>query len=120
MSTVTTEYVEIAKVGDLKPGQMKSVAVQGREILLARVGEEYYAADNRCRHMGGKLSHGKLSGTVVTCPLHGSQFDLGYGHVVRWTKWSGLLSKVNKAIRSPRPLASYKVRVEGDRVLIEV
>ncbi len=112
--------VQVGKTGELKDGTMQEVTVQGRKILLARVGDKYYAADNRCPHTGGNLSRGKLEGTMVTCPLHGSQFDLGDGHVVRWTRWSGLLSTVNKALKSPRPLATYQVRVDGDRILIEV
>ena len=87
-----SELVKVAQVDELKDGAMKEVLAQGREILLARVGDNYYAADNRCPHMGGKLSRGKLEGTIVTCPRHGSQFDLSDGRVVRWLKGSGLVS----------------------------
>lgn len=114
------DLVQVGEIGELADGSMKSVLVKGREILLARVADEYYAADNRCPHMGGKLSQGKLEGTVVTCPRHSSQFDLTDGRVVRWLKGSGLLSKVGKALKSPRPLATYHVKVEGDRILIEI
>ena len=112
--------VELGKTSELEDGTMKEVLAQGREILLARVADKYYAADNRCPHMGGKLSQGKLEGTVVTCPRHGSQFDLGDGQVVRWLKGTGLVSMVGKALKSPRPLAIYNVKVEDDRVLIEI
>lgn len=42
--------------------------VKGQEILVARVGDNYYSVDNRCPHMGGNLSKGNLEGTIVTCP----------------------------------------------------
>lgn len=113
-------FVQAGKTGELKDGTMKAVNVAGREILLARVGDKYYAADNRCPHMRGKLSQGKLEGTVVTCPLHGSRFDLRDGQVVRWLKESGLVSMIGKALKSPRPLAIYNVKVEDDRILIEI
>ena len=112
--------VEAGKTGEIEDGTMKQVAAQGREILLARVGGKYYAADSRCPHMGGKLSQGKLEGTVVTCPLHGSQFDLRDGQVVRWLKTSGLIATMSKAIKPPKPIATYNVKVEGDRILIEI
>ena len=99
---------------------MKEVVVQGHEILIARVGDEYYATNNRCTHMGGKLSHGKLEGTVVTCPRHGSQFELKDGRVVRWLKGSGFLSVLGKALKSPRPLSRYNVQVVDDKILVEV
>ena len=114
------DLVQVGDTGELADGTMKSVLVKGREILLARVADAYYAADNRCPHMGAKLSQGKLEGAVVTCPRHGSQFDLTDGGVVRWLKGSGLLSKVGKALKSPRPLVTYNVKVEGDRILIEI
>jgi len=75
-----SSLVEISKPNELEDGTMKEISVDGHEILLARVDDKHYAADNRCPHMGGKLSQGKLEGTVVTCPLHGSQFDLRDGH----------------------------------------
>jgi 3-phenylpropionate/trans-cinnamate dioxygenase ferredoxin subunit len=112
--------VEAGKVGELQDGAMKEVLVQGREILLARVGNKYYAADGRCPHLGGRLAMGKLEGTVVTCPLHGSQFDLADGHVVRWLKGSGVLSAVGKAFKGPRPINTCKVKAEGDKLLVEI
>jgi len=115
-----SNMVEVGKTGEIEDGSMKEISVNGREVLLARVDDQYYAAHNRCPHMGGKLSKGKLEGTVVTCPLHGSQFDLRDGQVVRWLKGSGLLSKVGKILKSPRQLTTYKVIVEDDKILIEM
>ncbi len=99
---------------------MKEVLVRGREVLLARVSDSYFAANNRCPHMRGKLSQGNLEGTIVTCPRHGSQFDLTDGRVVRWLKGSGLASMLGKALKSPRPLTIYNVKVEDDRIWIEI
>ncbi len=56
---------------------------------------------------------------IVTCPRHGSQFDLMDGRVVRWLKGSGLVSMLGKALKSPRPLATYNVHVEDNKILIE-
>jgi 3-phenylpropionate/trans-cinnamate dioxygenase ferredoxin subunit len=114
-----SKFTEVAKIEELKSGTMKMVIAEGREILLARVGDKYYATDNRCPHMKGDLSQGKLEGTVVTCPLHGSQFDISNGQVVRWLK-GGLMSKVGKALKSSKDLAVYNVKVEDNRVLVEV
>jgi 3-phenylpropionate/trans-cinnamate dioxygenase ferredoxin subunit len=120
MSTVAASPEEIGKVGDLKPGEMKMVLIHGREILLARVGDTYYAADNRCRHMGGNLSQGKLEGTIVTCPRHQSQYDLKDGHVVRWTTWPSALLAVDQLRSRKRPLPVYPVTAEGDRILVRL
>ena len=114
-----SEFTEAAKIDELKSGAMKKVIVQGHEILLARVGDKYYATDDRCLHMKGDLSQGKLEGTVVTCPVHGSQYDVSNGHVVRWLK-GGLMSKLAGALKMSKALTVYNVKVEDGRVLVEV
>ncbi len=113
------EFIEISKVGELKDGAMTAVNVREHEILLVRVGDKFYATNNRCPHMGGNLSKGKLEGTVVTCPRHGSQFDLKDGRVVRWLS-GGLVSMIGKIFKSPRPLTTYKLKVEGNKILVEI
>ena len=113
-------FVEIGTIHDLKSGEMKMVKLEGKEILLARAGDEYYAADNRCPHMGGNLSLGQLDGTVITCPVHHSQFDLSNGQVVRWTDWSGIKLSLSKIFRSPRPLETYPVEVEGEKLIVNI
>jgi 3-phenylpropionate/trans-cinnamate dioxygenase ferredoxin subunit len=113
-------FVAAGKTSEFGDGTTKKVSVQGQEILLARVGNDYYAVQSRCPHMGGDLSAGRLEGSVVTCPLHKSQFDLKDGHVVRWMKGAGLAYTIGKAIKPPRPLKMYPVKVEGEAVLVEV
>jgi len=115
-----TEFVEVSGGNELKSGQMKMFNLGKREILLARDSDNFYAADNRCPHMGGRLSEGKLEKTVVTCPRHHSQFDLIDGHVVKWTDWSGIKLSLARMGKSPRPVNTYKVKVEGGKVMVEV
>ena len=74
-----SKFTEVDKIEELISGTMKMVMAEGREILLTKVGDKYYAVDNLCPHMKGDLSQRKLEGTVVTCPLHGSQFDISNG-----------------------------------------
>jgi 3-phenylpropionate/trans-cinnamate dioxygenase ferredoxin subunit len=114
-----SEFIELSKIDELKDGTMKAVNAAGRQILLARVGDKYYAVDNLCTHMKGDLSQGKLEGTVVTCPLHGSQFDISNGQVVRWLR-GGLMSKASKALKLSKDLTVYNVKVEGSKVLVEI
>ena len=113
------EFTEVSKIDELKSGTMKAVSASGREILLARVGDKYYAVDGRCSHMKGNLSQGKLEGTVVTCPLHGSQFDITNGRAVRWLK-GGPMSRIGGALKPSKDLKVYNVKVEDGRVLVGV
>ena len=113
-------FIEAGKTGEYQDGSKKRVTIEGQEILLARVGENYYAVSNRCTHLRGRLAAGVLEGKIITCPLHGSQFDVTTGEAVRWLKGTGLLAAVMKVLRPPRPLKTYKVKVDGDTIYIEV
>jgi 3-phenylpropionate/trans-cinnamate dioxygenase ferredoxin subunit len=114
------DFVEVAKAGELADGSMKQVNAGGREILVARVGDTYFSADDRCPHLGGRLSQGTLEGTIVTCPRHHSRFDLTDGHVVRWTDWTGILLATGRLLKSPRPIKTHAVKQEGDRILVDL
>ena len=113
-------FREAGKTGEYQDGSKKRVDIEGQEILLARAGDKFYAVSNRCTHLGGRLSKGVLEGKIITCPLHGSQFDVTTGEALRWLKGSGLLAAVMKVIRPPRPLKTYNVKIEGDTIYIEV
>ncbi len=112
--------IEVAKANELKDGSMKKAKIQGQEILLAKVGGKYYAVDNKCPHFGGDLSEGKLEGTAIICPRHRSKFDLRDGHVIQWTYWSGIKLNLAKIFRPPRPLKTYSVKEEGDKILVDI
>ena len=120
-----TDFIVIAKTNDIAEGTIKGFNLAGKDILVAKVDGKFYAAIGRCPHMQGYLSRGKLNGTIVTCPVHGSQFDLKTGKVVRWVKGKGLISTMGKlmsalglAAKEEKPLAIYEVKVEGDQVML--
>jgi len=114
------ELIEAGKTSEFSNGMKKKVQLQGHEVLLVKIGDSYYAVSNRCPHMGGDLSKGSLEGTIVTCPRHGSQFDIRDGKVIRWLKGSGLLSAVGKVLKPAEPLETYTVKIEGDVILVNI
>ncbi len=114
------DFVEVGAIADLAEGKMKEVNVQGKPILLAKIGGKFYAAQGRCPHMGGVLAKGELNGTVVQCPRHGSQFDLKDGHNVRWMQGSGLAYIIGKTLKSPQPLVTYEVKVEDGKIKVNI
>ena len=120
LETGMGSFVEAGKTGEFEDGTRKKIVVQEHEILLARVGDKFYAADNRCPHLKGNLSAGRLEGTVITCPLQGSQFDLRDGETIRWLKEPTSSTAAGKTLNPPKPLKTYKVKVKGDAVLIEI
>ena len=72
----------LMKAGDLQKGDMNVVKVNDRETLLLNVDGRVYGLENLCIHGGCRLLHGKLEGGRITCPCHGSVFDVATGAVV--------------------------------------
>jgi nitrite reductase (NADH) small subunit len=71
-----------AKVLDLAalpPGRAELVTINGEDAALFRRGDEILAIGNQCPHQGGNLCDGFVDGDIVTCPLHGWEFDLRSG-----------------------------------------
>jgi toluene monooxygenase system ferredoxin subunit len=60
-------------------GEMVSVAIAGRRVLLIDLEGEVVAYPDRCCHQGVPLSQGKLAGGVLTCSAHGWQYDARTG-----------------------------------------
>lgn len=112
--------IEAGKKSNVPQGGMMEIKIEGLNILLANVAGNIYAINNKCPHMGGNLAKGKLDGTVVTCPLHGSQFDVTNGKVIRWLKGSKLLSSIGKVFKPPDEVKSYNVKLDGDTIFIEL
>jgi len=52
------------------------------DIFLLKRGEAIYALANKCSHLGGPLSEGKMVGNSIQCPWHGSRFCVKDGSVV--------------------------------------
>jgi nitrite reductase/ring-hydroxylating ferredoxin subunit len=98
--------VKVANVGDVSAGASKVVEAGGKTLALFNLGGTFYALDNRCTHLGGPLGEGAIEGTRVTCPWHGSVFDITTGEVV--------------GPPARRPVPTFRVHVERDEVLVEL
>jgi 3-phenylpropionate/trans-cinnamate dioxygenase ferredoxin component len=97
--------MKVSGVKPPEPGKAIRVTVDGTAVAVFNVGGLLYGVDEKCTHVGGPLDRGAVSGTTVTCPLHGSQFDLRTGAVVRGP--------------APRPVKSYRVQAEAGGLMID-
>ncbi len=93
-------------------GALEDVPLRGARVIRTARGcvavfrtgaAEVFAAQDRCPHKGGPLSDGIVHGQKVTCPLHNWVFDLNTG----------------AALGEDGRIATYPVRVEGGRILID-
>lgn len=97
--------VRIENAGDIAAGDMRVFDVAGTKVNIASVGGQLHAFDDTCTHRACSLAKGKLDGTTVTCPCHGSQFDVTTGEVLR--------GPAQRAVRS------RLVQMEGEGLLVE-
>ncbi len=99
-------YTPVATLADLPPGASRRVYAAGEAVALFNVNGTVYAIANRCTHARASLSEGAVDPErcVVTCPWHEGVFSLETG----------------QALGGPPslPVAAYRVKLEGDTVLI--
>lgn len=69
------------RVGDLVPGQMKLLNVDGVDVTVYNVKGVFYATEDACTHAEGPLHQGELKDNIVVCPWHDSCFDVTNGAV---------------------------------------
>ncbi len=105
----------------LTDGDMTEVRLDDTTVLVARVEGQYYAVQGICPHLNGHLARGELKQHIITCPGHGSQFDLRDGRNVAWIpRLTPLARKLAAALRKPQDLRVYPTRVEGGSIWIQV
>ncbi len=72
-------YEVVLHTDSLDDGKIIEIIIGGTAIAVANVAGTYYAISNTCAHAEGPLGEGSVSGTIVTCPYHGWQYDLRDG-----------------------------------------
>jgi 3-phenylpropionate/trans-cinnamate dioxygenase ferredoxin component len=98
--------VQVGLAKDVAPGTMRGFRAGDKGVVVSNIGGKYSAIGDKCTHRGCSLSKGRMEGEVVTCPCHGSRFNLKTGAVVRGP--------------AVEPEPAYPVTVEGDALWVEV
>jgi len=97
--------VTVARVGEIPDGEARTLTGPGKAVSVFRDGDEYFAIDDMCPHMGASLAGGFVEDGIVTCPWHYWRFRLTDG------AWAD-----NPRIKT----GSYPVHVVGDEIRLEV
>lgn len=106
-------YVKAIKASELKNGQKIKAAIKDKDILLINIDNTYYAIDSKCTHMGGELIEGRLDGSHIICPKHGSIFDVKTGKLIEQGKMFKIKVKADD-------LNSYPVMLKDGDVFIGI
>jgi nitrite reductase/ring-hydroxylating ferredoxin subunit/uncharacterized membrane protein len=76
------DYVAVLAEAELQESVPRRVEARGVAIALVRRDGRVYALADRCAHLGGPLSEGRLEGDSLRCPWHGSRFALEGGRLI--------------------------------------
>jgi nitrite reductase/ring-hydroxylating ferredoxin subunit len=79
---LSDKFIRAISTDEIAPGGMKSVELDGHEVVICNCGGTYYAIQRRCGHMNAPLEMGTLEGKFVTCPMHCAQFDVTTGQAL--------------------------------------
>jgi len=99
------DFVEVAKLEQLAPGQGMTVTVRGVPVALFNVDGTVYVIDDTCLHAGVSLGTGELRGNIVRCRAHGWRYDVTTGHMMHDPEY--------RVVR-------YPVQVVEGRILVDV
>jgi 3-phenylpropionate/trans-cinnamate dioxygenase ferredoxin component len=102
------EIIEVCRLSELQPGQMKLVEWEDLEIGVFNCGGALYAIEDRCSHDNGPLAEGEFDAGLCTveCPRHGSLFDIRTGQP--------------KTLPAYQAVDTFPVSVEDDMIKLEV
>ncbi len=73
-------YRDVCRADALQPGAIRGVLVDGIGVLLARVGDEYFALRNACGESPLPLDYSTLDAFELRCSWHGCRYDIRTGH----------------------------------------
>jgi nitrite reductase (NADH) small subunit/3-phenylpropionate/trans-cinnamate dioxygenase ferredoxin subunit len=100
-----SEFVNVGSISDFEQDQGKAIEVNGRLVAIFRKGDQFFAIDDFCPHMGASLAGGYVEGEMVTCPWHAWRFCIRDG------TWED----------NPRvKVDAFEVRVEEGNVMVKV
>ena len=103
-------WYKVAKDGNMKDGDLAKVKVDGKEVLIIKDGDNYYATSHLCTHEEYDLSEGFMDNHELICPNHFATFNPKNGEVISPPEGSGSIS----------PLKSYKTKVENGDIMVEL
>lgn len=101
-----SQWIDVAAQADLFEGAGISVVLGEVEIALFKLADKVYAIDNICTHGNARLCEGYVEGHSVECPFHQALFDLRDGSV--------------QCGPATIPVKSWPIRLEGDRVYLNL
>ena len=116
-------WERVGLLPEVPEGGLKASTLEGQPVLLARVEGQVYVMAGHCGHMRTLLYQGCLEGKTLTCPMHGAQYDVETGKVLREAQLKRpLRSRDGRPLDmlKTEPRRTFDVRLEGDAIFARI
>lgn len=114
---------------DIPIDSFRPLTIGSVRLFITNYAGQLGAVSGSCTHQRAGLAKGRVRGTVIECPRHGSEFDLRDGKQVcppfcqRWMDRSGMLGRL-LALATPDKrggdLPRFPIRVENDEIVLRI
>ncbi len=125
---------KICELKEIPDGELKFFEVEGKEVLLCMYEGKVYAVSRRCSHMNAPLEMGSLKGKILTCPMHGAQFDVTTGKKMKDPvegfslpkdlpeSFVKMMERTSMLIAHVKTydLETYRVEISGQSVMVDL
>jgi 3-phenylpropionate/trans-cinnamate dioxygenase ferredoxin subunit len=97
-------FVAVCTVGDVREFRTTAFNVDGKNILLTKIGGDIFAFENKCSHAEVPFGEKEIMNGQIQCPMHGSCFDVKTGQPMQ--------------LPAVEPIKTYEVKIEDSNVLV--
>ncbi|MCP4550132.1 MAG: Rieske 2Fe-2S domain-containing protein [bacterium] len=99
------DLIEVCALADVPAGESRAYSLEGYDIAVFNTGDDVFAVENRCPHMGAPLSEGEIVDHHICCHQHSWIIDLDTGMVLN---------------RDGEYAATYPVTIKDDKIFVQV
>ncbi|WP_026601262.1 non-heme iron oxygenase ferredoxin subunit [Methylomonas sp. 11b] len=99
-----SDWIDVVAESALANGEHVLVDVDGTDVAIFKIDDQFYAIEDVCTHDGAEIASGELDGDEIVCPRHGARFCVKTGAV--------------KCAPAYEDVATFPVRIVDGRIQV--
>jgi 3-phenylpropionate/trans-cinnamate dioxygenase ferredoxin subunit len=99
-----SDWIDVVAESALANGEHMLVDVDGTDVAIFKIDDQFYAIEDVCTHDGAEIASGELDGDEIVCPRHGARFCVKTGAV--------------KCAPAYEDVATFPVRIVDGRIQV--
>lgn len=74
-----SDWIDVIDAGAMTNGEHMVVNVDGTDVAIFKLDDQFYALEDVCTHDGAEIASGEIDGDEIICPRHGARFCIKTG-----------------------------------------